>query len=242
MDEAVRKENLAGSLVNLVMVYIGKGILNGVNYFLIRRPIEGSYDKVKKYKEALAIYEEEVKEVERIKKEAAACGYAVNTVIRTLEASNGMVYVIDRNRMYQLAIAIAKIAIQEDPELLKNGTRPGNILGDHGEAARKEEIERLSRKVIKAVESRAGSGKVELEVALFNKNSTNKIEMTCLAGETEDMVKVTYDAYRLTVYDIEEINKKHIGPKGYLIKDVVVGEILPRNSGIRVTLKVVKRG
>ena len=172
--------------------------------------------------------ETDIENLRKIREEAFNCGFEANELFRIYEVSNGWIYDIDMNIAKKITVEISKIVAKNN-----GGKTPtGDLIGDKPERKRKAEMTALAKKVKKAYEN----GAREMEIALFNRNTTNRITVS---GKTTtgEPVSVMYDAFSLRHTDIEVVNDKLLIPIGIKITRIVPYDILPSKTGVRCKIE-----
>lgn len=187
---------------------IGTKVINGVTYtMLIKNDSKRDQDLYKQYM--------------AIRDEATACGFNDNEVFRRYEVSNGYIFDMDISTAKQIVMEIAKTAPLSDREILRN------MIQTKPDARRKADIEKLG----KFLKTEYESGRTQVEVALFNRNTTGRISVT-LTGANNSTLMIRYNAYSIRPLDIELVNEKYLIPNGFRVKSLKSCEILPSKSGV----------
>lgn len=226
-------KHISEKLLNLLSEYmvdeIGSKALNGVTYSFVFKPeyleqmnIKGSYVNKKGA-------ETDIENFRKIREEAFNCGFEANELFRIYEVANGWIYDVDMNIAKKITVEISKMVAKYN-----GGETPtGDLIGDKPEKKRKAEMKALAKMVKKTYEK----GEREIEIALFNRNATNRIVVN---GKTTSGEPVTmfYNAFSLRHTDIEVVNDKFLIPIGIKITKIVPYEILPSKTGIRCKIEI----
>lgn len=193
----------------------GKG-LRGISYAFLMKDSERDMRALNNYM--------------MIKQEAKQCGYNDNEVFRIAEVPNGYILDTDLSILKKINTQIAKgIAKQEN-----DGTTVKDILGIAPEKRRKADFARLAKDVSTGYFK---NKKDTFEVALFNRNDSNKARMQCKGLKGEDLC-IEFKAYAIRHWDINTINLELLSKEGIKIYSVVMKEILPSGNGVRAELGV----
>lgn len=237
---AAFSKELLNMLSEFMVCEVGSRILDGITYAMI--------SKDKSDANAYARYM-------LIKNEAVKCGYSDDEVFRVYELCNGYIFDMDLGTAKQIALQLAKSLskIESDKKLeygkSSNSTKAGskydikNAADELNEADSEQEMydiintkpEQRRRhdmvNLAKYIKFMHDSGKMQCEVALFNRNSTNKIILTGLGPNGENLV-VKYNAYSIRHWDVEEINAKFLIPAGFRVRSIQPCEVLPSKMGV----------
>ena len=165
----------------------------------------------------------------RIRKEAQKCGFTANEVFRVYSVANGYIFDMD--------LAIAKKISYELTKAVNatNGgaTPVGDFIGSMPDERRKTDMMGLA----KFVKQSYDSGERVIEVALFNKNSTQRIMVTGI-GVNNEMLAVKYNAYAIRPWDLETVNEAMLIPAGIRISAIEPCEILPSKHGVKFKIYI----
>ena len=191
---------------------LGSKVLDGVTYTFT---INNDADK-QTYEEYMAI-----------KQEAINCGYLNDEVFRTYKLSNGYIFDMDLNTAKQITAEVYKRIAKNNNESI-NETQNSNfdIIKDNPEERRKHDLVALG----KYLKSEFDKGNKQVELALFSRNSSNKIIINGRLSNG-DPVSLRYNAYTLRHWDIEILNEKFLIPAGFRVKRIQPLEILPSKTG-----------
>jgi hypothetical protein len=109
-----------------------------------------------------------------------------------------------------------------------NGATPtSEILNDNPEQRRKKDMINLA----KFLKSEFDKGNKQVEVALFSRNTTNRIIINGIGNNGEELV-IRYNAYAIRHWDIETVNEKLLIPAGFRVSRIQPCEILPSKTGV----------
>lgn len=163
-----------------------------------------------------------------IKKETHRCGYMDLDVFRIYEVRNGYIFDMDLQTAKQINTTIFNSIAK-----LNNGETPidYSIMEDIPEQRRKRDMVSLA----KFLKHEFDNGKNAVDVALFSRNSTNRIVING-RGQNGDMLSVRYSAFAIRHWDLEVINAKLLIPAGFRVCRVKPGEVLPSKTGVSFTL------
>lgn len=158
------------------------------------------------------------------------------SIFRVYEVSNGYIFDMNMDMAKQISYGIAKSVAKT------NGTefKTYDFIGDRPEKRRNSDIIGLGKNVISSYKE----GKEAIEVALFNRNSLNKIRVTGRneLSKDKEMITVIYDAYAIRHWDIEKLNAELLIPAGIRISKVEPFGIIPRCSGVKFILYISEIG
>jgi hypothetical protein len=187
---------------------VGSKAIDGITYTMI---LKNSKDK-DTYNRYMAI-----------KNEAVKCGYLNNEIFRMYEVSNGYIFDMDIMTAKQIIAEIAKSVAKAN-----NGATPtSEILNDNPEQRRKKDMINLA----KFLKSEFDKGNKQVEVALFSRNTTNRIIINGIGNNGEELV-IRYNAYAIRHWDIETVNEKLLIPAGFRVSRIQPCEILPSKTGV----------
>ena len=209
-------KELYGKLTEFLTVEIESKVLDGITYVLALKN-DADRENIEKY--------------QRIKESALKSGAGPNEVFRVYELSNGYIFDMDLNIAKQITYLLSKKVNQQS-----GGKTPvGDFIADKPEKRRQEDMKKLAKKCI----AQFKEGKKVFDVALFSRNSVPRIQITAKDGAGKDTV-ITYDAYAVRHWDIEEINAKLLAKEGIKIARIEPREVLPSKTGVRFTLHLAK--
>lgn len=197
---------LLNMLSEFMITEIGASALDGITYALVAR------EDTKRYKQYLAIREE-----------ANKCGFNSNEVFRFHELINGYIFDMDILTAKQITAEISRNVAA----FTKGKTPIGELLKERPEKRRLRDLEALS-KVLKA---KYDSGVRNVEVALFSKNSTNKITIHG-KGPNNKRLAIVYNAYAIRHWDIELLNERFLIPANFRVSSLRPCELLPSKTGV----------
>lgn len=201
-------KELLDMLVEFMICEIGSGVLDGMTYTMLL--------KTEKDRPVLERYR-------AIKKQALADGYTNDEIFRMYEVSNGYIFDMDLNTAKKLTLELSKSIAKAN-----GGQTPVmDLVKDMPDQRRKRDLVKLA----KYLKSEYDKGNRQLEVALFSKNSTNKIVIN---GKTSsgEAISLRYNAYAIRHWDIEIINEKFLIPSGFRVKRIQPCEIFPSKTGV----------
>lgn len=201
-------KTLLDMLVEFMVCEIGSKALDGITYTMLLKT-----DKDKKsYERYMAI-----------RQEASKCGYSDNEVFRFYPVSNGYIFDMDLVTAKQITAEMAKSVAKNN-----GGKTPiGELLKDRPDQRRKRDLANLAAYLKSAYDK----GNRQTEVALFSRNSTNKIVVTGTGPKGENMF-IKYNAYAIRHWDIETLNESFLIPAGFRVKRIQPCEILPSKTGV----------
>lgn len=199
---------LLDMLTEFMICEIGSKALDGITYTMLF--------KNDKDKDAYNRYM-------TIKKEATKCGYTNSELFRVYEINNGYIFDMDIKTTKLITAQIAKAVAAAN-----NGATPvGDIIGDSPEVRRKKDMYNMA----KYLKSEYDKGNTEVEVALFSRNSTNRIIVTG-KGPHGETLAIRYNAYVLRHWDIEYLNEHLLIPIGFRVSRIQPCEVLPSKTGV----------
>lgn len=212
----ISKELMDG-LTTFLIKAIGSKVLDGITYAMEISPEDDAM-----IKEYLALRDRVVSE-----------GFKNNEVFRVYSATNGYIFDMDLAIARYLNDKVFKV-VSKSTGMPCNGDA---VIGTGPEGRRHQDMENLAKYCISQFES----GKTNFEVALFSRNSVPRITISgkdTAKGNQGKNVVVTYNAYAIRHWDIEEINNRLLIPKGLRITRIKPCEILPSKTGVRFELSV----
>jgi len=207
-DMAEFSKSLLDMLTEFLICEIGSKALDGITYTFVF--------KDKRDKEMYDRYM-------TIKQEATKCGFSNDEVFRVYQVANGYIFDMDLNTAKQITAEIAKSVARQN----NDSTPTGDIIKDMPEQRRKKDMVMLARKLKEEYDK----GNDQVEVALFSRNSTNRIIVTG-KDQNGNSIAIRYDAYAIRHWDIEIINEKFLIPAGFRVKRIQPCEILPKKTGV----------
>lgn len=213
-------------------------LLDGLTDFLITN-IESKALYGITYVMALQSDTELISSCQRIKENALKSGFGPEEVFRVYQVVNGYIFDMDlsvaKYLTGKLAIAVAKT--NKDVNL--NYVPNGDLIGNGPEKRRREDMQNLA----KYCKSQYEKGIMVFEVALFSRNSVPRIVINgsdSSKGNAGKPVIVTYNAYAIRHWDIEEVNRNLLVPAGIHITKIKPCEILPSKTGVRFELTLAR--
>lgn len=209
-------DKLTKMLTGFIVAEIGTDGLDGITYCM----------KIKNSRNA-----QEYNQYLEIREEANKCGYDKDEVFRVHELVNGYVFDIDMSTMVKVLMDVARATVDvtgKNKELLSKVYR-------EPEAVRKREVKRLANAILKKIEA----GENSIDVALFNKNSTDKAGVTVDTPDGKSQY-VYLNAYALRHWDIKVLNEQLLMKRGYRVARVIPKYVLSSENGIHTTLEFEK--
>lgn len=217
MGKVITKEIL-NQLTEFVVCELGASVLDGVTYALFLKDNKKDMKRFEIYKV--------------IKNTILNNGFRNDEIFRIYEVSNGYVIDLDLVVAKQITAEMCKAMNVKDNYNLEQQLAE-QILSDKLEQRRKRELISLA----KYIKSEYDNGKREIQVALFSKNSTDRIIVTGVDNNNEK-VMVVHKAYSVRNWDLETLNYQILMKAGIRIRSVTPYEILPRRNGISFQLNV----
>lgn len=214
-------KELENMLTDFLVCEIGNKYLDGVTYAMALKDIEKDKQMYQRYIE--------------IKKETHRCGYNDLDIFRIYEVSNGYIFDIDADKARHITNTMLNSI-----KALNDDKTPLDYSEIYGipEQRRKKDMVNLAKYLKKEFDS----GKNVVEVALFSRNSTNKIIING-RGQNNDILSIRYNAYAIRHWDLETINYKLLIPAGFRVSRLKPCEILPSKTGVSflLTMEQVRR-
>lgn len=201
-------DSLVSMLTEFMVCEIGAKTLDGITYTML---MKDPRDK--------EIYDKYM----LIKREAVKCGFSSEEVFRTYEVSNGYIFDMDIMTAKQMTVKLSEAVAKMN----NNATPIGNLIGDRPEQRRKKDMISLAR----YLKNKYDSGTRQTEVALFSRNSSNKIVLNG-KGPKGETLTITYNAYALRHWDIEKVNEQLLIPAGFRVSRIQPCEVLPSKTGV----------
>ena len=201
-------KELENMLTEFLIREIGSKALDGITYSLL---LKNNADK------------ESIEEYKKIKLEANKCGFKTSEIFRMYEIGNGYIFDMD----VRIAKIITAKMVKTINKTAVNKIQNVDIISDMPEKRRKRDIISLGRYVV----NQYNNGRMRFEVALFSKNSTNRIVLNGVGPHGEPM-SVIYNAYAIRHWDIEVLNGTILSPQGIRVAKIEPCEILPSKTGV----------
>lgn len=200
-------KKLLDMLTEFMVCEVGSKAIDGITYTLL---LKNNKDK------------EEIDRYMDIRHEATKCGYGSNELFRVYEIANGYIFDMDIATAKQITAEIVKT-------LNKNNAKIQNtdLINNMPDQRRKKDMIALGR----LLKEEYDKGKSQVELALFSKNSTNRIIING-KNSSGDAVEIRYNAYAIRHWDIELINEKLLIPAGFRVSRIQPCEILPSKTGV----------
>lgn len=215
MAEAKLSKTLLDKLTDFLVNNISEKAMDGITYAMC---FKDDKDMVEKGK--------------IIKEEAIKSGFNQDEVFRVYEVSNGYIFDMDLKVAKFLTAEISKIVAKET----QGKTPQGDLIGNNPEKRRSEDMMGLA----KFCKSQYEKGILNFEVALFSRNSVPRIVVQGTDKKGKP-VTVTYNAYAIRHWDIEEINQKVLMPKyGIRINRIKPCEIISSKTGVRFEIQLAR--
>lgn len=207
---------LINMLTEFLICEIGSKSVDGITYALFLNA-DTQKEAFKKYSSILT--------------EAKNCGYSASEIFRIFQVSNGYILDMDMKVCKKIVYEIAKGVSKTD-----GGTTPNiDMICDKLDKRRKSDMFGLA----KYVKSEYDKGNRIIEVALFSRNSTPRIQVTGI-GPKNEMLTLIYNAYAIRHWDIEVINSELLIPAGIRIAKLQPCEIVPARTGVKFKLFLEK--
>lgn len=210
VGEKKTSEQLRSELADFVVTEVGAKVQDGITYVLMMNT-ESNNEKFAK--------------LVKLRKDLTASGVEADKTFRCYDVMNGHIFDIDLEMARDIIWRLLKATTDVSKDLI----------GDMPIKRRQRDIERLARKCQELFKS----GVESTEVALFSRNSVPRINITGKDAKTGEPRMVTYEAYAIRHKDIEAVNQLLFKQgTGIRISQVITHEILPSETGLRVTLKM----
>lgn len=207
-------------LANMLVDDIGpKEVLDGITYILLTNTGKDA---------------EKITEFTKLQKEIADCGIDPNTIIRKYDVSNGAIFDMNLNVAKQTSAFVTQSMIKAGAVKGANITN-ADLIGDGPDKRRYEDIVKLAKFLVKSAKER----KSVVEIALFSRNKVGKTTFNAKRGNED--VAVTYNAYAIRHWDIQQLNQL-LQREGISVVNVEAGEIIPSKNGVRFKLTLGRVG
>ena len=203
---------LLNQLTEFLIHEIDTKVLDGITYtFLLKEPrYQSKYERYMK-----------------IRDEVKNCGYGPQDIFRVYEVGNGYIFDMDLNIAKRITTELSKAVVNSTG----NKNVPLYMISDSPDKRRKRDMSLLANVVKKEFKA----GKREIEVALFSKNSVQRIIITGQGTNGKNMA-IKYNAYAIRHWDIQVVNRELLVPYGVRIEKIEPCEILPTMTGVRFIL------
>lgn len=209
IDMANFSKELLDMMTEFMICEVGSRVLDGITYTMLFKDNKKDMEAYKRYM--------------TIKKEILKCGYGNDEILRVYTVSNGYIFDMDLRIAKQITAEIAKSVAKAN-----GGKTPAtDLIKDMPDQRRKRDIVSLA----KYLKSEYDKGNRELEVALFSRNTVNRIVING-TGPNGEKVSMRYNAYAIRHWDIEIINEKFLIPSGFRVKRIQPCEIFPSKTGV----------
>jgi hypothetical protein len=202
-------KELLDMMTEFMICEVGAKVLDGITYTMLLKSNDKDVETYKRYM--------------TIREEATRCGYSDTEVFRVWNVSNGYIFDMDLFTAKQITAELSKSVSEAN-----GGQTPaGDLIKDMPDRRRKNDIVDLA----KYLKNEYDNGRRELEVALFNRNSTNRIVLNG-TGPNDEKISLRYSAFALRPWDIEIVNEKFLIPAGFRVKRIQPCEIFPKKQGV----------
>ena len=202
-------KELLDMMTEFMICEVGSKVLSGITYTMLMKNNKKDMETYNRYM--------------NIKKEILKCGYTNDEILRIYEVSNGYIFDMDLKTAKQITAELSKSVAKAN-----GGQTPvGELIKDMPDQRRKRDLIGLA----KYLKSEYDNGNKVLEVALFSRNSTNKIVING-KGVNGEAISMRYNAYAIRHWDIEIINEKFLIPSGFRVKRIQPCEIFPSKTGV----------
>lgn len=202
-------KELLDMMTEFMICEIGQKALDGVTYTMLLKDNEKDIETYNRYM--------------TIRREIAKCGFSDSEILRVYNVANGYIFDMDLSIAKQITVELSKSVSKAN-----GGQTPaGDLIGDMPEQRRKRDLVALA----KYLKSEYDKGNKKLEVALFSRNTTNRIVVNC-KGPNGENISLRYNAYAIRHWDIEIINEKFLIPAGFRVKRIQPCEVLPKKQGV----------
>ena len=208
-------KELLDMMTEFMVCEVGSRILDGITYTFLLKNNKKDMETYNRYL--------------TIKKEILNCGYGSDDILRAYEISNGYIFDMDLMTAKQITAELAKAVSRAN----NSSNDSYELVKDMPEQRRKKDMIALA-KYLKSIYDK---GIREVEVALFSRNSTNKIIINCKGPNGED-ISLRYNAYAIRHVDIEIINEKLLIPSGFRVRTIKPLEILPSKTGVAFSFRM----
>lgn len=215
MGEIKLSREMLDMLTEFLIMDISDKVVDGITYSLCMKT-----DK------------ELIEKGRAIKNEALKLGFKNDEVFRVYEINNGYIFDMDLKIAKFLTVELAKVVSRES----KGAIPQGDPIGDFPEKRRAEDMLALA----KYCKSQYEKGNLNIEVALFSRNSVPRI---VIQGKDKQGKNVTasYNAYAIRHWDIEDVNNKILIPRyGIRIARIKPCEILSSKTGVRFEMSLAR--
>lgn len=210
---------LLNQLSEFLVCEIGGKAIDGITYTMLLNNNKKDMERLNRYNQ--------------IRQEIQNCGFASDEILRCYEVANGYIFDMDLKTAKQITIELSKAVASANG----NQTPVGDLIGDSPEQRRKRDMYALGR----YLKSMYDNGNREVNVALFNKNSTDKIMVTGV-DRTGKKIALAYKAYAIRHWDVEQINALVLMPAGIRVASIQPCEILPFKTGVSFIFKLAPYG
>lgn len=211
---------LLNQLSEFLVCEIGGKAIDGITYTML---LNNNKKDMERYTRYNAIRVEAIQN----------CGFAPDEILRCYEVPNGYIFDMDMKTAKQITIELSKAVANANG----NTTPVGDLIGDSPEQRRKRDMYALGR----YLKTMYDSGNKEVQVALFNKNSTDRIMVTGV-DKNGKKIAMAYKAYAIRHWDIEQINALVLMPAGIRVASIQPCEILPFKTGVSFTFRLAPYG
>lgn len=209
-------------------------LLDGLTDFLITEIESRSLNGIT-YAMAFTSDKELIEKCQKIKENALKSGFKAEEVFRVYQLTNGYIFDMDLSVAKYLTQKLT-VAVQKNMGVEVPTT---DLIGDGPEKRRREDMQNLA----KFCKSQYEKGIMTFEIALFSRNKVPRIVINgsdSAKGNNGKSVILTYNAYAIRHWDIEEINTHLLVPAGVCITKIRPCEILPSKTGVRFEITLTR--
>ena len=210
---------LLNQLSEFLVCEIGGKAIDGITYTMLLNNNKKDMERLSRYNQ--------------IRQEIQNCGFASDEILRCYEVANGYIFDMDMKTAKQITIELSKAVANANG----NTTPVGDLIGNSPEQRRKKDMYALGR----YLKNMYDNGNRDVHVALFNKNSTDKIMVTGV-DKAGKKIALAYKAYAIRHWDIEQINALVLMPAGIRVASIQPCEILPFKTGVSFIFKLAPYG
>lgn len=209
------KESLSGNLLNMFAdifcTEIASGLIDGVHWVILVNDVRNKLT---------------IDRVLQLRRELDAKGYKSNEILEVVKLSNGYLADLDIKECYIVFDKLLKYSKTSEFDNLAKliPSKPEKVL-EHN----KLNLAKLCYHTF--VKKR----KDVLDVCMYNSNDFSKIVLNA-STKSGDRVALSYNAFRLTVNDLDDVNRKYLADKKMRISSSEILEILNNSIRIRLTL------
>ena len=208
------KSTISGDILNMfadiVCTEIASRLLDGVHWVVLNNSIRNKNT---------------IERILQLRRELDAKGYPSNSIVEVIKLSNGYLFNLDIDECYIVFEMLLNYSNTNEFDSLLGliPNKPNKVLEQNKLNLAKLCYHRFIKKQ-----------KDELDVCLYSTNDYSKIIVSAVTS-SNDRIVITYNAFKVTLKDLDDINKKYLAERGMRISSSVIMEIVDGCVRVRLT-------